>query len=831
MVSVSAAAQDLRGSRVITNRAFYLKDWWVTLLQRDSTLRADSALPTSKAVKEFVEGRIDGLLHNNYVKTPLYQDNDTSKMRQASATDSGWLSKEDWITFRDRVANIRKAGDSLTIQVLINGSWVNVFKLTAGGGSADSSTFYTVFRSDTSRANIYRAIQSISTQGLSDGLISVGGISLLGSTVTISPNIVWAINNTVYTKATSSAFVITAATTGFYRKDLIYADAFGALTLLPGTEDAVIAVAPDLPNNTIEVAVVDIYGSTVTTPAPSTSKSAWAVIGNNISNNDFFGATNNQDLRIRTNNILRLVIPKAGIIRATGSSKKVLLYDTTSRALSYADAGAGSADSVTFQTVYRSDTSRANIYAAIKKNLDSLVSHNLRLINLKDTTVAHNLRLIAHGDTLYNHNQRLINLKDTAVAHNQRLIALENAPGVSGVTDFSAGDLSPLFTTTETNTTSTPALGFSQSNTSQYSLLGRKASGSGVYGFHTADSSLIPDLHSEGYYNTKYIGVASQQWIPNGGDIYRSSKVAINNGGSSTPSLLSLKNDGFSTTGLAIADHPDSSKGVYLANDSAATATRNQWGLPMYWKYQYYISGESRTMQFKIQPIPLGSGFNGLAVYSKKHTGAWTEAARFGDNGTFSAGGTSVLSLSNSGGLVQTGIATFNAGSNLFNTTQAAISTLSAVYQNNAAATIGTPVRYSAATRHAARVWNTTTSVDNYVSFTQEVRPVSGSAPTFKWWLYSTNHIGSNTDRLGVNSSGAVTIPASLSVGTSSDPVASAVAEFTSVTQGALLPRMTKTERDAIASPAQGLLVFVTDNGGYLSWYNSGWQKVSSIAD
>ncbi|MBC7509676.1 MAG: SGNH/GDSL hydrolase family protein [Ferruginibacter sp.] len=48
---------------------------------------------------------------------------------------------------------------------------------------------------------------------------------------------------------------------------------------------------------------------------------------------------------------------------------------------------------------------------------------------------------------------------------------------------------------------------------------------------------------------------------------------------------------------------------------------------------------------------------------------------------------------------------------------------------------------------------------------------------------------------------------------------------------GLLIPRMTKTQRDAISSPAQGLMVFVTDNGGYLSWYNSGWQKVSSIAD
>ena len=61
--------------------------------------------------------------------------------------------------------------------------------------------------------------------------------------------------------------------------------------------------------------------------------------------------------------------------------------------------------------------------------------------------------------------------------------------------------------------------------------------------------------------------------------------------------------------------------------------------------------------------------------------------------------------------------------------------------------------------------------------------------------------------------------------------VASSILTVTSNTKGALLPKMTKTERNAIASPAQGLLVFVTDNGGYLSWYNGGWQKISSITD
>jgi hypothetical protein len=60
---------------------------------------------------------------------------------------------------------------------------------------------------------------------------------------------------------------------------------------------------------------------------------------------------------------------------------------------------------------------------------------------------------------------------------------------------------------------------------------------------------------------------------------------------------------------------------------------------------------------------------------------------------------------------------------------------------------------------------------------------------------------------------------------------ASAQLQVDGTAKGTLLQRMTKAQRDAIATPAQGLLVFVTDGGGYLSWYNAGWQKVTSAAD
>lgn len=65
-------------------------------------------------------------------------------------------------------------------------------------------------------------------------------------------------------------------------------------------------------------------------------------------------------------------------------------------------------------------------------------------------------------------------------------------------------------------------------------------------------------------------------------------------------------------------------------------------------------------------------------------------------------------------------------------------------------------------------------------------------------------------------------------------PVASAKLEITSTTQGFLPPRMTATQASAISSPAEGLLVYVTDtNGtftakGWWGWEGSSWVKLNN---
>src|SRR5689334_11476547 len=67
----------------------------------------------------------------------------------------------------------------------------------------------------------------------------------------------------------------------------------------------------------------------------------------------------------------------------------------------------------------------------------------------------------------------------------------------------------------------------------------------------------------------------------------------------------------------------------------------------------------------------------------------------------------------------------------------------------------------------------------------------------------------------------------SAGIGTTS-PNASALLEIKSTKKGVLIPRMTSAQRDAIASPAQGLLIFQTDHAAGFYYFNQGWHPVSS---
>ena len=80
----------------------------------------------------------------------------------------------------------------------------------------------------------------------------------------------------------------------------------------------------------------------------------------------------------------------------------------------------------------------------------------------------------------------------------------------------------------------------------------------------------------------------------------------------------------------------------------------------------------------------------------------------------------------------------------------------------------------------------------------------------------------------GQTSMGTATIEGPTSIGTPT-PDPSALLDLTSTTQGFLLPRMTDTEMNSIASPVAGLMIWNTDSK--LIWvYDGGlWQRVAFI--
>ena len=90
-----------------------------------------------------------------------------------------------------------------------------------------------------------------------------------------------------------------------------------------------------------------------------------------------------------------------------------------------------------------------------------------------------------------------------------------------------------------------------------------------------------------------------------------------------------------------------------------------------------------------------------------------------------------------------------------------------------------------------------------------------------------SNHglrFGTNdTTRMVITNTGAVAIGVA-------SPDASSLLDLTSTTQGFLPPRMTETQRDAIASPATGLVVYNTDTNALNYYDGDSWEAVGTGA-
>jgi len=151
---------------------------------------------------------------------------------------------------------------------------------------------------------------------LPDGLISVQGVGLSDTTVTISPNIVWRRDNINYTQTTSSVFQINKADSGYSRFDLIYIDSLNVIRLIEGVQDTVVVVPPAMPPHGIQVTIVSIIGDVVLTPTPSVSTNYWSPNGNNISSGTaYLGTLNSKTLDFIIAGLIRASLDTIGQMR------------------------------------------------------------------------------------------------------------------------------------------------------------------------------------------------------------------------------------------------------------------------------------------------------------------------------------------------------------------------------------------------------------------------------------------------------------------------------------------------------------------------------------
>lgn len=117
-------------------------------------------------------------------------------------------------------------------------------------------------------------------------------------------------------------------------------------------------------------------------------------------------------------------------------------------------------------------------------------------------------------------------------------------------------------------------------------------------------------------------------------------------------------------------------------------------------------------------------------------------------------------------------------------------------------------------------------AISSHQTFSQDWKLIGNADATATSKLGTTNAIPvriftGNIERLRVDPAGRI------GIGTTA-PLSSSILEIKSTSKGFLLPRMTTAQRNAIASPAAGLLIYQTDGTRGVYYYDAGWKPVST---
>ncbi|MCI0595504.1 MAG: hypothetical protein L0Z48_03060, partial [candidate division Zixibacteria bacterium] len=108
---------------------------------------------------------------------------------------------------------------------------------------------------------------------------------------------------------------------------------------------------------------------------------------------------------------------------------------------------------------------------------------------------------------------------------------------------------------------------------------------------------------------------------------------------------------------------------------------------------------------------------------------------------------------------------------------------------------------------------------------------IGTTAPVNELDVYGGVAIGPSYAGVSTAPYAGLLVQGAVGIGTAS-PGASSILELSSTTKGFVLSRMTKAQRDAIASPVAGMMIYQTDNTPGLRVYNgTNWMRFTETAD
>lgn len=187
-------------------------------------------------------------------------------------------------------------------------------------------------------------IVALARTSLNDEIISIGTITLAGNILTIPANVEWRISDVEYNKITETIIPIPFALTGLNRIDIIVANEQGDIVRIAGDE-LPIAVKPVEPPSTVLITQINITDSDIgnpTTPLISglesvlvlgnsanntinlTSQEGFASLGNNTLRDPDFAKLNFLDGLVLKNQILNAFFSKLKSVNLTANRTNLL---------------------------------------------------------------------------------------------------------------------------------------------------------------------------------------------------------------------------------------------------------------------------------------------------------------------------------------------------------------------------------------------------------------------------------------------------------------------------------------------------------------------------